>query len=276
MYTRSKSRNHRLYFFISKNSVKTCFFYIENLASKRKNRLCCTASCCLCGTSGWITLNNENFTIFRVFIWTVCKFTRKWCTFKCSLPSCQISCFSCCLPCTLCKNWFFTDWLGNRRILLKEICKLLTYNAVNGTSCHSISKLLLCLSFKLRVFNLYTYYTCKSFSYIIACKCRFTVFYYFIFSCIIIECLCKCISETCKMSTTFRSLDIIYKWIYNFIVSIVMLESHFYLYIVFDTFTINNVVIKRHFTLVKIFNEFFKTAFIVKCSFLLYSLTLVF
>ena len=55
-----------------------------------------------------------------------------------------------------------------------------------------------------------------------------------------------------------------------------MLESHFYLYIVFDTFTINNVVIKRHFTLVKIFNEFFKTAFIVECSFLLYSLTLVF
>lgn len=106
MYSCSESCYHCSYFRISQNTVKSCFLNIENLTSKRKYSLCFSLSCTLCRTAGGITLDYENFTIFRILIRTICKFTRKIKTIKCCFSSCKIPCFSCCFPCTLCKNRF--------------------------------------------------------------------------------------------------------------------------------------------------------------------------
>ena len=166
MYSCSESCYHCSYFRISQNTVKSCFLNIENLTSKRKYSLCFSLSCTLCRTAGGITLDYKNFTIFRILIRTICKFTRKIKTIKCCVSSCKIPCFSCCFSCTLCKNRFFTYCFCHRRILFKEICQLFCNYAFNSSSCFAVTKFLLSLSFKLWVGYFDTYNCCQTFSYI--------------------------------------------------------------------------------------------------------------
>ena len=163
----SEGSDHSLDLRIGIDFVKTGFFYIQNFSSERKDCLRCTVSCCFCRTAGRITLNNVNLTVFRIFIRTVCKFSGKGHSVKSWLTSCKVTCFSCRLSCSLGKYRFFYCHFCNRRILLQENFKLFAYNAIYCASCLAVSKLLLCLALKLRIFYFHTYDRGKSLSNII-------------------------------------------------------------------------------------------------------------
>ena len=164
----SEGSDHCLYFCIGIDFIKTGFFYIQNFTSERKNCLRCTISCCFCRTSGRITLNNINFTVFRIFVRTVCQFSGKRHSIKGRFTSRKITGFSCRFPCSLGKDGFFYCHFCNRRILLQENFKLSADNAVYRSSRFAVSQFLLCLSLKLRIFYFHTYDCCKSLSNIIS------------------------------------------------------------------------------------------------------------
>ena len=68
MNSRSKSGNHCAYLGISIDSVKSGFFYVQNLSSQRKDCLVRFIPGLFCRTSGGISLNDINFTVFRILI----------------------------------------------------------------------------------------------------------------------------------------------------------------------------------------------------------------
>ena len=154
MDSRTESCDHRFDLRIGVNFVKAGFLHIQNLTAKRKDCLRCAASRRLCGTTRRISLNNINFTVFRIFIGTVSQFSGKRRTLQSGLTACQISCLSGSIPCPLRQNRLLTDNFGNRRILLQKVSELFTYNIVNSTSRLRISEFLFRLSLKLRIFNL--------------------------------------------------------------------------------------------------------------------------
>ena len=175
MNSRSKSGNHCAYLGISIDSVKSGFFYVQNLSSQRKDCLVRFIPGLFCRTSGGISLNDINFTVFRILIWTVCQFSRKSHTVENWFSTGHLSGFSGRIPCSFCKNGLFTDNLCNRRILLKEIGKLFAYNRINGCSGLTVAQLLFGLSFKLRFLNFNTDNRGNSLSDILAAESRFVI-----------------------------------------------------------------------------------------------------
>ena len=168
MNTSTKCCNHGFDLCIAVNFIQSCLLYIQYLTTQWKNSLCSTASCGLGAATCRISLYDENFTVLRVLIRTICKFTRKCHSFQCSFSSGKISCFSCCLSRTLCKNGFLTDLLGYNRILFQIIGKLFTDNTVNCSPCLRVTKFLLGLSLKLRIFDLNGNNGSQTFSDVIA------------------------------------------------------------------------------------------------------------
>lgn len=65
-----------------------------------------------CRTTGGISLNDKDFTIFWIFVGTIRKFSRKGSTLKCCLSSCQITCFPGCLSGTLGQQRFSQIFLA--------------------------------------------------------------------------------------------------------------------------------------------------------------------
>ena len=118
MDTGSESSDHGFDLGISINLIQSCFLYVQDFSTQRKNCLCCTASCYLCGTTGGITLYNVDLAVFRIFIGAVCQFSRKGHSLQSGFSSGQITGFTGCLTGTLCQQGFLADCLCNRRILL--------------------------------------------------------------------------------------------------------------------------------------------------------------
>ena len=244
--------------------IETRLFYIQNFSSKRKDCLCGTITSRLRRTSGGISLYDVYFTIYRIFVGTVCKFSRQRHSFQRRFSSRKISCFSCSFSCPLSHNWFFNRNFGNAWILFQKNFKLSRQNTVYRTSCLAVSKLLFRLTFKLRIFDLHAYDCSKPFSDIVSGKIRFAIFKQFIFPCIIIKRLCKSASESLDMSSALRRCNIIYKTISIFTVRIVMLHRNFHCNAVFHPFTVNDLLVKRSFTFIQICDKLFDSAFIVE------------
>ncbi len=114
----TERRNHGTDGITSEDSVKSCFFYVQNLTAERQDCLCCTVTCRLCGTTCGITLYDVDFAVLRIFIGAIREFTRKTHTVESGFSSGQVSCFSCSIPCTLCHDCLFTDCLRNCGVLL--------------------------------------------------------------------------------------------------------------------------------------------------------------
>lgn len=156
MNTGTKCSNHGFNLSISVNFIKSCFLYIQNLSTKWKNCLGCTASCSLCGTAGGISLDDEisqfsvslseqsaNFPGSEVPSNAVFLLVKSLAFLAASLARCARS--------------DFHKWSLQPEDSALKVCKLLTYYAVYGSSCFTVTKLLLGLSLKLRLFNLNTY-----------------------------------------------------------------------------------------------------------------------
>jgi hypothetical protein len=76
MNSGTKCSDHCFDLGIAVNFIQSRFFHIQNFTTQRKNCLCCTASCCLCRTTRGISLDDKDLTVFRIFVRTVCKFSR--------------------------------------------------------------------------------------------------------------------------------------------------------------------------------------------------------
>ena len=49
--------------------------------------------------------------------------------------------------------------------------------------------------------------------------------------------------KPCQMSTTLRSIDVIYKAEYAFVIRIIVLEGYFHVHIILLTFKIQNIFV---------------------------------
>ena len=152
----SECGDHRFDLCIGVDSIQSRLLHIQNLSTKRKNGLCCTVTGCLCRSSRRVSLYDVDLAVCRIFIGTVCQFSRKRHGLQGGFSSGQISCLSCSFPCTLCHHRLIDDHLCHRRILLQENLKLCADDIVNRTSCLTVSQLLFGLSFKLRILDLDT------------------------------------------------------------------------------------------------------------------------
>ena len=154
MNTCTKSCDHGLDFFISVDSVQSGLFNIQDFSPKRKDCLRITTSGCFSGTTGGISLHQINLTFFRIFVCTVSQFTRKGHTVQCRFSAGKISGFSGSFSGPLRKHRFFNNGLGNHGILLQKQLELCRNNIIYCCTGFAVAKLLFCLSFKLRFFNL--------------------------------------------------------------------------------------------------------------------------
>ena len=156
MDTGTKCSDHGFDLRIAVDSIQTGFLHIQDLSTKRQDRLGCTASRCLGRTAGRIPLYDVDLTVFGIFIRTVCQFSRKRQSFQCRFSSGQITGFSRRISGTLCQYRFVHDGFCHRRILLQKNLQCSAYHSIHGTSRLTVTQLLFRLSFKLRFFNFYT------------------------------------------------------------------------------------------------------------------------
>ena len=124
MDSRTKCCDHRLDLRICVNLIESRFFHIQNLSTKRKNGLCRTVTGCFGRSAGRISLDNVNFTVYRIFIRTIGQFSRKRHPLQSRFSSRQISCFSRRFSRALCHHGFFNRHFCNVRILFQENLKL--------------------------------------------------------------------------------------------------------------------------------------------------------
>lgn len=77
--TCTKCSDHRFNFCVAENTIQTCFFYIQNLSTKRKYCLRCTVSGSLGTSTGGITLYDVDLAVLRILVTAIGKFTGKCC-----------------------------------------------------------------------------------------------------------------------------------------------------------------------------------------------------
>src|SRR5699024_4766801 len=155
MYSCSESCDHGFDLCIGINLVQPCLLYIQNLSSQRKNCLSSYASGSLCRSSSRVSLYNIDFTLAWILVHAVCQLARQGHTIQLRLPSGQLSGLSGSISGPLRKNGFLHDNLCYCRILRQVNLQLAADNIVYSASGLAVSQLLLCLSFKLRIFNFY-------------------------------------------------------------------------------------------------------------------------
>ena len=264
MNPRAESRDHGFDLSIGINFIQSRLFHIQDFTAKRQNSLRRTASGSLGRTACRISLHDIDLAILRIFIGTVRQLTRKSAPFQRRLTPCQIPRLSGRLSGTLRQNRLLADRLGNRRILLQEIGELFTDHTVNRSSGFRIPQLLFRLSFKLRIFHLYTDNSRQTFPDILSGKIRFTVFQQFISACIIVKSLRQRIPETYQMRTALRCINIIDKSIYAFVIGIIMLQGHLNIHAVPAALEIHNVVVQCFLTLIQICNKLLDTALVME------------
>ena len=73
--TASKRIDHGLDLRIGQHFINTCFLNIQNFSTDWKNRLEITITGGLCGTTGRISLDDENLTFGSIPALTVCQFS---------------------------------------------------------------------------------------------------------------------------------------------------------------------------------------------------------
>ena len=149
----SECRNHRFNLGIGINFIETCFLYIQDFSTQRQDRLRCTASRGFCGTARGISLDQEDLTVFRILVGTVCQFSRQGHTVQCGFSSRQVTRFSCSLSRTLGKQGLFNDRFCDSRVLLQEQLELGAHDIVDCSSRLAVSKFLLCLALELRLLD---------------------------------------------------------------------------------------------------------------------------
>ena len=203
--------DHCLNFFIHQNLIESGFLYVKNFSPQRKDCLGCTGSGRLCGTSRRITLDDINLTVFRILVRTVRQFSGQAEPVQSSLPSGKISCFSGSISGSLRQNCFLTYNLCNCRILFQKIGKLLIDNAVDCSSGFAVSKLLFCLTLKLRLAKFNADDGCKSLTDIFSGKITLIFLQQLILSCIIIKGCCQRVFKAGQMGSPFRRNNIIDK-----------------------------------------------------------------
>ena len=73
----TKRRNHRLDLGIAINLIQSCLLNIQDLSTKRQDRLGCSVTGCLRRTSRRVSLYDVDLALGRILIRTVCKLSRK-------------------------------------------------------------------------------------------------------------------------------------------------------------------------------------------------------
>ena len=149
----SECRNHRFDLGIGINFIETCFLHIQDFSTQRQDRLRCTASCGFCGTARGISLNQEDLTVFRILVGTVCQFSRQGHAIQRGFSSRQVTRFSCGLSGTLGKQGFFDNRLCNSRVLLQEQFELCAHDIIDSSSRLAVSEFLLRLALELRLLD---------------------------------------------------------------------------------------------------------------------------
>ena len=149
----SECRNHRFDLGIRINFIETCLLYVQNFSTQRQDCLRCTASCGFCGTTRGISLNQEDLTVFRILVGTVCQFSRQGHAIQCGFSSRQVTRFSCGLSGTLGKQGFFDNRLCNSRVLLQEQFELCAHDIIDSSSRLAVSEFLLRLALELRLLD---------------------------------------------------------------------------------------------------------------------------
>ncbi len=93
--TRSECKNNGCKLIVSDNLVNSCLFDIEHFTPKRKYCLNTVVSAFFCRAARRISLDDKQFCVFGILVYTVGKLTGKRVALKRRLSSCRISCFSC-------------------------------------------------------------------------------------------------------------------------------------------------------------------------------------
>ncbi len=172
----SKCSDHSFDLCISVNFIQTCLFNIQNFTSKWKDCLCCTVSGCLCRTTGGISLYDVDLTVFQ----DPCQNSLQ--VFPASdIPSRLIFFLSDLLlflqPLSLSvQAQIFHSYFLQQLDSAQGKSQAVADYSINCTSRLTVSKFLLCLSFKLRILDLDTDDCSKTLTDIITCKIRLTVF----------------------------------------------------------------------------------------------------
>ena len=260
----SEGCDHGLDLCVGIDLVQTCLLHIEDLSSQRKDSLGRTVPCRLCGTAGGISLNDVDLAVCRIFVRTVGKFSGKGHSFQSGFSSCQIPRLSRCLSCPLRSDGLFDRSLRHVRVLFKENLKLAAHDTVHRASCLAVSEFLFCLSFKLRVLDLYTYDRCKPLPDIFSCQLRIAVLQKLILFRIVVERLGKSGTESLYMCPALRRCNIIYKTVCVVAVGIIVLHGNFDIYAVFYSLAVDDLVIERSLALIQICHKFLDSAFIVE------------
>ena len=149
-------------------------------------------------------------------------------------------------------------------MFFKECFKTIRYDNICNTFNFAIAKFSFCLAFKLRFQYFYRNNSCQTFTYVFTRKVGLIFLDQARFTAIIIEGTSQSSTEARKMCTTVNSVDVIYEGQQVFAVTIVILQSYIYYYIIFCIFDVDNSWINNFFIFVQECDERTQTTFVVE------------
>jgi hypothetical protein len=138
-----------LNFGVSKGSIKTSFFDIQDLSAKRQDRLVFRIATANCRTASRVTLNDVNFRKGRVARRTVAKLSWHSTRFQKTFSSGCFSCFSGSHSSGRCLNCFSNNFFGGLRVPLQPVTQLIVNDFLGEGFGFSVSKLGFGLALKL-------------------------------------------------------------------------------------------------------------------------------
>ena len=147
---RAKRGNHGLHFGVSECPVKPCLLHVQDLSAERQDRLCLRIASSLCGASGGVALNDEDFGKRRILARAVRELARHSPRFKQSFASGGFSSLSSGEPCSRGLNCLSDNIFCSTGVTLKPVPELVTHDLLNESFRLRVAELCLRLPLELR------------------------------------------------------------------------------------------------------------------------------
>ena len=150
----AERRDHRLDFLVGEDAVKARLFDVQDLAAQGQDRLKVAVASHLGTSACGIALDEEDFAFARVALRAVGKLARQARALQNRLAAGQVTRLACRLACAGRGKAAVEDELGDLRVLLQIVRKLLADQRVDDGSHFAVAQLGLGLAFKLRILQL--------------------------------------------------------------------------------------------------------------------------
>ena len=177
-----------------------------------------------CRTARRFSLDNIELAFLRISLLAICELSGKAAVIEGALTTNKLTGLPCRLPRSCSVDRFINDTLRNRGIFLEECSKRIVQDRLDNALYLGITEFCFCLSFELRVWNLYTDDGSKPFANVIPANAFLEILREVLTSRIGIHGSGKRRTKSGDMRASFLGIDIVGKSVQDLSVTVVPLK----------------------------------------------------